>query len=252
MAKLHEITQWYDSYLKVQSIPDYPNAHNGLQVENNGTVQRIASAVDASLDSIQQAADQNIDLLIVHHGLFWQGVEMLKGSWRKKCQILLENNIAVYSSHIPLDIHPEIGNSTLLAKKIGLRNIQSCIPWKGVHLGITGEINAHRDELVAKIAEVTNNHPFSCLKGQEQIKDLLVISGGAGSQIKEVYSQGHRNFLTGESSQWTIPYAEDNEMNLILGGHYHTETFGVDALAALTIEKFPDLEHATIRSSNQL
>ena len=158
---LSSIVEWLDSYLDTKNIPDYPNAHNGLQAENNGTVTKVASAVDASLDSIREAVDQGVDLLIVHHGLYWQGVEMLTSSWKEKCELILNNNLAIYSSHIPLDAHPEVGNNVLLAEALGLQDITPCFPWKGIQLGMKGTLNQHRNELVQRMENTLGQKPVS-------------------------------------------------------------------------------------------
>ena len=251
-TKRREITNWLDTTLNHANIPDYPTAHNGLQVENNGEVKIIAAAVDASLDTIRIAAEQNVDLLIVHHGLFWQGVEMLTGSWREKCKILLDNNIAIYSSHIPLDIHPQFGNNVLLAKALGLTQIEHCINWKGIKIAVKGALNKNRDLFTNEISDLLNIQPHTCLRGDAYIEELYIITGGAGSQIKTIYETGGRSFLTGEGSQWTIPYAEEKEMNYFLANHYATELLGVEAIAKEASKGFLDSCPAIIKTKNQL
>jgi len=251
-TKLKQITTWLDDYLDHKNIPDYPNAYNGLQVENSGEVKVIATAVDASLDVIKQAAERNVDLLIVHHGLYWQGVEMLTGSWKKKCQLLLDNDIAVYSSHIPLDIHPEVGNNVLLAKELDLENIEHCINWKNIKVAVKGQFMKSGNELLNKLEELLGITPHSCLRGSDIIEELYIMTGGAGTQIRSIYENGGKNFLSGEGSQWTIPYAEEKEMNYILANHYATETFGVKKLGQLIVNKFQIQKLDFIASCNQL
>ena len=251
-TKLHKITSWLDDYLNHDSIADYPNAHNGLQVENSGNVQVVAAAVDASLDTIRKAAEENVDLLIVHHGLYWQGVEMLRGSWKEKCKLLLDNNIAVYSSHIPLDIHPEVGNNILLAKALGMTEIEHCIPWKNVNIGVKGKLNKNREQLKHSLTELLELEPFTCFRGENEIDELYLITGGAGTHLKEVYELGGKNFLSGEGSQWTVPYAEEKDMNYLLANHYATETFGVKELSKIIHEKFSTTQPTFFNSINQL
>ena len=251
-SPLQQITTWLDTYLNHAHTPDYPTAYNGLQVENNGEVSHIGCAVDASLDTIYQAIEQGVDLLLVHHGLYWQGVEMLTGSWREKCKLLLEHNIAVYSSHIPLDIHPEVGNNILLAQALGMQDITPCLPWKSINIALRGTLGIHRDELIERLTSITHVTPFTCLRGPEIIDDLFLITGGAGSQITEIHQLGGENFLTGEGTQWTVPYAEEKQMNYFLGNHYATETLGVKALADMIKTRFNLNKSTFLRTNNQL
>ncbi len=230
MAELSDINNWLDSLLNTKNIPDYTNAHNGLQVENDGQVSTICAAVDASLNAIEYAIENGVDLLIVHHGLYWQGVEMLKGAWKKKCELLLDNNIAVYSSHIPLDIHPKYGNNILFAQSLGLSDIKPCIDWRGVKLGLVGKANVHRDEFCAHAETLLNTSITTCLAGEEYLNEVYVITGGAGSELTNINKIGGKNFITGEGNHWNMVYAEENKMNLFLAKHYLTETFGIKAI----------------------
>lgn len=231
MAKLTEITTWLDDYLKTDSIQDYPNAYNGLQVENSGEIHSVGSAVDASLKSIRQAVDRKVDLLIVHHGLYWQGVEMLKGAWKEKCELLLENNIALYSSHLPLDVHPKAGNNVLLAQALGLKEITQCLPQRGINMAVKGYVDKNRDAFIQDVEKTLGKRPFYCLEGKNKIDELYIMTGGAGTEITKINEVGGKNFLSGEGSHWTIPYAEEQKMNYILATHYLTETLGVERIS---------------------
>ncbi len=248
MPNLLELTHFLDNYLNVKKTPDYPTAYNGLQAGEEKPIKTVAGAVDASYNSIKEAVDKGVDLLIVHHGLYWQGVEMLTKAWRKKCKLILESNIAIYSSHIPLDIHPEVGNSPLLAKHLGLKNITPCHPWKGINLAVKGSYGKTRDQLAEDLTRITGAPPTTCLAGPDTIDELVVITGGAGSEIAKIHDQGYSHYLSGEGSHWIMPYAEENELNLFLAGHYRTETFGVKAVCSLLNERFDlqtiNLSHA--------
>ena len=124
MAKLKTICTYLEKHLKLGTIPDYPNALNGLQLENGGEVKKIIAAVDACLPVVQEAVEQKADLLLVHHGMFWQGAQKIEGSQYEKLKLAMENRLAIYSAHIPLDVHPVSGNNVLLAKAIGLKNLK--------------------------------------------------------------------------------------------------------------------------------
>src|SRR3954464_8421288 len=111
MPLLSEIVDYANEYLRVDQIEDWPNALNGLQIENSGKVTKIGAAVDVSTRVLQEAAKRNVDLLIVHHGLFWPGLQSVTGALSRQLRFAFENDVALYSAHLPLDIHPEVGNN---------------------------------------------------------------------------------------------------------------------------------------------
>src|SRR5215217_2005033 len=120
MATLAEIVAYLDRELRTREVPDYPGALNGLQAENDGTVTHVAAAVDCSTVAVRAAATRGADLLLVHHGMFWGGAIPLLGAHYERAKLVVEKNIAVCSSHIPLDLHPAWGNNVLLASELGL------------------------------------------------------------------------------------------------------------------------------------
>lgn len=220
-----------DALLKANTIPDYPQALNGLQMENSGSsIKKIGAAVDASLSVIQEASKQGVDFLICHHGLFWQGTEKITGAYYKKIKILIEANIALYSAHIPLDIHPEFGNNILLANDLGVCLKKTFMPWKGIELGICGEVDESFTSFFSRVKALLGERVHCCAPMPQQVGTLGIITGGAGSQIKEAAKQGITTFLTGEGPHWSYPLAEELGVNVIYAGHYATETLGVCAL----------------------
>ncbi|HEY6206796.1 MAG TPA: Nif3-like dinuclear metal center hexameric protein, partial [Chthoniobacterales bacterium] len=122
MASLAEIVRYTDRFLRIAEIGDWDNALNGLQVENSGRVTKIGAAVDASTRALSEAAREDVDVLIVHHGLFWSGLRPVRGIWRRQLQIAFENDIALYSAHLPLDLHPQVGNNAQLARALRLKS----------------------------------------------------------------------------------------------------------------------------------
>src|SRR5213596_3317883 len=116
---LADLVRYLDGYLRVRDVPDAPQALNGLQVENAGEVTRLAAAVDLCDATVRLAAEQGADLLLVHHGLFWRGLSTISGPAYRRIAGLIRHNIALYSAHIPLDLHPEVGNNVILARKLG-------------------------------------------------------------------------------------------------------------------------------------
>ncbi|MGL5018508.1 MAG: Nif3-like dinuclear metal center hexameric protein, partial [Luteolibacter sp.] len=146
MSSLDQLVAHLNDELKTEKITDYPGAMNGLQLANSGRVVRIIAAVDASLAVIEAAAAGGPGLLIVHHGMFWQGAQPVTGAFYKKLKIAMDSDLAIYSSHLPLDVHPVYGNNTLLAKRIGLINPTPFLDQKGLSIGLRGQWQGTRIE----------------------------------------------------------------------------------------------------------
>lgn len=244
MAKLDEIVAYLDAELCVTEIKDYPGAMNGLQLANDGEVTRVFSAVDASLAVVEEAAKSG-GLLLVHHGIFWQGAQPLTGAYYRKIKAAMDGNLAIYSSHLPLDMHSELGNNILLAKAIGLKEISPILPKDGRPMGVAGTWEKTRDELVAAVEQAVSRPVTLCPGGRENIAGVAVITGGAGSEVARIAELGMDAFVTGEGPHWSFIEAEEREMNVIYAGHYATETFGVRALAECLAGRF-GLESAFI------
>lgn len=147
---LADVVGFLDERLDVAGIPDYPGALNGLQVEAPGPVERVAVAVDASTRTIRDAAAGGADLLVVHHGLFWDGVRPLTGYRHERIRTLVESGTALYSAHLPLDAHPEVGNAALLARRLGLEDLAPFGRWEGTTVGWKGAVSPTDEELSAR------------------------------------------------------------------------------------------------------
>lgn len=230
MKPLADLVREMDAELRTAEVPDYPNALNGLQLAStSGEVRRIASAVDACLPVIRQAVERGCDLLLVHHGLFWQGLQRLEGPAFDKLRVALEGGLAVYASHIPLDVHPRLGNNIRLCRALRLPSPRLFFSWKGIQLGLRAAVSIERSELLAR-AQKLLGPVHLCPGGPERVRNVGVITGGAGGEVAQAAREGIDTFLTGEGAHWTYPLAEELGVNLIYGGHYATETFGVQAL----------------------
>ena len=238
MAKLLTICNYLEKYLKLAEIPDYPDALNGLQLENGGEVKRIVASVDACLPVVRDAVKQKADLLLVHHGMFWRGAQKIEGSQYDKLKLAMENNLAIYSAHIPLDVHPALGNNVLLAKAIGLKNLKPFFEWQGIQLGMRSSTRIGRGSLVDRVRKAVGGEVHLCPGGPEKVSRVGVISGGAGAEIYAAAAEGIDTFITGEGPHWTYTSAEELGVNVIYGGHYATETFGVKALAKHLAAKY--------------
>ncbi len=237
MVALEQIIDELNTLLQVDEIPDYPPAHNGLQLANCGQVRKVAAAVDACFPVMEQAVALEADLLVVHHGMFWGGVQPITGSYHKKLKLALDHDLAVYSAHIPLDVHSEYGNNVLLARALGIDHVEPFFPWKGIQLGVRAEGEWSREALVAKVKEAVGGSTVHlCPGGPETIHHLGIITGGAGGEIATAAAEGIDTLVTGEGPHHSYTLAEELDVNLIYAGHYATETFGVKALAKLLSE----------------
>ena len=237
MADLKDIVAFLNTELRISEIDDYPGAMNGLQLENSGRVETIHSAVDASLAVVEEAAKKG-GLLLVHHGMFWQGAQPLTDAFYRKIKLAIEGDLAVYSCHLPLDFHPEIGNNILLAEKIGLTDVSPALLKNGWATAVTGRWSKSLDELVTAVDSAVGRKVVLCPGGKNKIERVAVITGGAGSEIAKVAQLGVDCFVTGEGPHWSFVEAEERNMNVIYAGHYATETFGVDRLGGAVAARF--------------
>jgi len=238
MASLTEIISYTDDFLRIREVGDWDNALNGLQIENSGRVTRIGAAVDVSTRVLSAAAKKNVDLLIVHHGLFWPGLQPVRSALRRQLQLAFENDIALYSAHLPLDVHPKVGNNAELVAALGLKSAQPFLEEKGQPVGLKARASMPRSELVRKLRKALNGPVKVFNFGPKQPRAIGIVTGGAGSEIYRVAQENIDTFITGEAPHWAAIAAEELGMNLLLGGHYVTEVFGVKALAAHLSKRF--------------
>ena len=238
MKKLHSITAHLDDFLKIKTIHDWPNALNGLQIENSGPVKKIAASVDACEFTIREAAARGASLLLVHHGLFWGGLQAVTGAHFQKIQTALAHDLAVYSAHLPLDMHPRVGNNALFCAALGLKKTEPFFFGKNQFIGLQARTTMSRDELLRRCEDATGSVVFLAPGGPEKVRRIGVVTGGAGGEIAKAAAEGVDTFITGEGPHHSYLLAEELGVNLIYAGHYATETFGVKALAAHVAKKF--------------
>jgi dinuclear metal center YbgI/SA1388 family protein len=248
-TSLAAIVQYCDRILRTKEIGDYDGIANGLQVENRGGVSRIAATVDASLATVKLAIAAKADLLLVHHGLFWSPSHPWIGKKYELLRLLIENNLAIYSSHLPLDAHPKLGNNAQLCAAIGLKRLQPFFASHGGAIGFQARGKISRTELAARLRRALGSEALLIPGGPEICERIGVVTGGAGDGVKQADAEGVDTFITGEGPHWTYALAEELGVNVFYGGHYATETFGVKALAADLARKFKVpwtfLEHPT-------
>lgn len=238
MAELRAVVDYLDGYLRVGDVPDYEDAQNGLQVANSGSVDRIAAAVDASERTIVEAVSRGCNLLLVHHGLFWGGGMKVTGRRYRKLQPLLSADVAVYSSHLPLDVHEEVGNCVVLARELGIEPEGRFASYRGADLGWWGRLEVKREVLAARLDEKLGGRVRMLPFGPEVVRRVGVITGGAGGLIEAAAAAGLDAYVTGEGAHHTYFDAEESGLNVFYGGHYATETWGVRALARHLEERF--------------
>jgi dinuclear metal center YbgI/SA1388 family protein len=237
--KLAELSDHIAAELRIAEIQDYPGALNGLQMENaKGEVAKIVAAVDATLPVMRKAVSAGADLLLVHHGMFWSGVQPWTGSVFQKMKLCLENGLAVYAVHLPLDFHPTLGNDVGLARAMGFEPCGNFMKTKGTDNGALIKTEMLRSEVVARLEKATGAKAHVCSGGPDTVRTIGIMTGGAGSEVATAANAGVDTFITGEGPHWSYTLAEELGVNILYGGHYATETFGVKALAAHLAERF--------------
>lgn len=243
-VSLSSIEEYLETLLAISTTPDYPPALNGVQVAHHGPVRRIAAAVDASQRTIAMAAAANANLLLVHHGLFWNGLRPIVGPHEARIRALFSHDIAVYSAHLPLDAHFTFGNSALLARELGLTVSGGFAKYQHIFCGVRGESDVATEELATRVsawaATLDHQTVVSPLPSGHRTRRWAICSG-SGAQVetlREAYACGVDTLIVGEGPHWSAVDAEEHGLVIIYAGHYATETFGVKALAAHLGERY--------------
>ncbi len=237
MASLQKIAAFCDKRTRRHEIKDFKGACNGLQFENKGVIQKVGASVDAGLIPFQKAVDRNVDLLIVHHGMYWSPLQPITGVKFQKVNTLLNGGLAVYSSHLPLDCHSEIGNNALLAKEIGLQPTGTFLDYEGTDIGLITE-GISRLDLIEKLQKTFDDKVQSIEFGSEKPNKIAILTGSGSSAVSELKRIGVDTLITGELRQNHYNQAQEEGLNLYLCGHYATEVYGVCALAKEISQKF--------------
>ncbi|MEJ2217320.1 MAG: Nif3-like dinuclear metal center hexameric protein [Gemmatimonadota bacterium] len=236
--RLDELVAYLDEYLAVADVPDYAGALNGLQVANEGEVTRMAVAVDASEATVAAAVDADCDLLLVHHGLFWDGNRPVTGRRYRRLKPLLDGGVAVYSAHLPLDVHDEVGNNAVLARELGVEVLGRFGVFEGFEIGVWGRLEETRAGLKDRLKALLGGAVKLLPGGPERLERVGVLTGGGGGEIGAAIDAGLDAYVTGEGSHHTYFDAMEGGINVYYGGHYATEVWGVRALAAHLESRF--------------
>lgn len=241
---LKELDDYFNAFLHKENYTA-DSSRNGLQIQNSAPskkqITKVAFAVDACEATVKAAAKAGAQLLFVHHGLFWNDVETLTGSFYKRIKPFLENDMALYASHIPLDANNPYGNNYGLASRIKLEELQPFGEWRGMCIGVKGVLpKPLAIDKLQKAVMIKGQKPLRVLPfGKTTIKTVGIISGGAGGDVYQAIRDGLDAYITGEVNHDLYHYIEESGMNMIAMGHYQSETVGV----SLVREKLETEKH---------
>jgi dinuclear metal center YbgI/SA1388 family protein len=233
---LEAIANHLDALLNTSAVPDYPGAWNGIQVEHEGPVRQCAVAVDASLRTIQGAVDAGANLLVVHHGLFWSASRPLRGPFYQRTRLLFDHDVAVYSSHLPLDLHPSLGNNALFARALGLEPTRGFARFQSIDVGVMGDSDVDTATLIQQADAIARREGGTVItigaEPDRRTRRWAICTGAGASSdtIAEAVAAGVDTLIVGEGAHHTGVEAQELGITVIYAGHYATETFGVRAL----------------------
>ena len=237
MIKLADLVAYCDRRTRRAGFKDFPGAFNGLQMANDGRVTRIGAAVDAGLVPFQQAIAAGVDLLIVHHGMYWDMPRSKKRPSHPRIATLKHGNCALYSSHLPLDAHPQIGNNALLARQLGLKVQRGFLPLAGRNIGCIAASRLTRAALRKRL-EALYPRVIAIEYGSRSPREIAFCSGSGRSAVPALLPAGVDTLVTGELREEHFNRAQEEKLNLYCCGHYATEVHGVKALAAELAKEF--------------
>jgi dinuclear metal center YbgI/SA1388 family protein len=244
MTQLAEIAAFLDELLQIASIPDYPGALNGVQLANRGEIDRVATAVDFSSATIAGAIESRARLILVHHGMFWGGAQPIVGHRFERMRALIENDVAVYSAHLPLDMHPELGNNALLAKRLGLVPSSGFATFQGKSIGLSGASALPTRVLAERVGELSKEFGGSLVTtpfDSERMTRTWGLCSGSGADsatLREAAERGLDTIIVGEGPHHSAVEARELGMVVLYAGHYATETLGVRALGDAVASRF--------------
>ncbi len=233
---LAEIDRWLGDCLDISAMASRDSSLNGLQVARRvPEVSKVAFAVDAAMESFRRAADWGAQLLVVHHGILWDGQQRVTGNLYDRMRFLLEKDLALYAAHLPLDAHPEVGNNAGIARQLGLIDLKPFGAYKGAALGWKGVFAdaIPLDEVVSRLT-ARQGEPLRMLPfGPPLVKSVGVISGDAPWGAAQAAAEGLDAYVTGEPAHEIYHHCLEQRIHAIFAGHYHSESYGVQSLAGL-------------------
>ncbi|NOX62366.1 MAG: Nif3-like dinuclear metal center hexameric protein [Chloroflexi bacterium] len=229
--KRDELVQYLDELLEIRLIPDY--GPQGLQIEGRDKVNKLAVAVDAAHPAIDRALEIGADMLIVHHGVFWGGPKRIAGAFGRKVRRFIQADLNLYAAHLALDCHPTLGNNAELCRLLELEAADAYFNYKGRDIGVIAEPIGLLtfEELVQRFGETIGPPLRVDAFGPARVRRVAVCSGNAIRSLEEAHERGCDAMITGETDYTMVHMPAELGMNVIYGGHYATETLGVQALA---------------------
>ena len=243
---LNQLNDYFNDFLKKENFPADPS-RNGIQIQNrepdSKEIKKVAFAVDACQATARLAAEKGCDALVVHHGLFWGGCETITESFYKRISTFINNDLALIAYHLPLDANIPYGNNAGLAARLELTDLETFGEWRGMTIGVRGNLPAALtiEEVTEKVL-APGEKPLAILPfGKKEIRTVGIISGGATEDVEQAIELGLDAYITGETSHELYHYVEECGMNMICGGHYQTETLGVN-LVKEKLEKEKGIE----------
>lgn len=237
MADRDAIVRLLDETLRTGQIKD--SSCNGLQVQGAEQIRRVGLAVDACLEAYEKAAAQRCQMLIVHHGLIWRGLTNVTGRNYKHVRYLIEHDLNLYASHLPLDMHEQYGNNILLARMLALKNIQPFGNYHDMMIGFQGQLPkpASLKSLADNLSRRLGGKAMILPHGVQKIRSVGIVSGGAGDMIEQSAAAKLDCCITGEPVHFAYQLARDLGSNVLFLGHYHSEKLGVQALGKLLTDE---------------
>ena len=232
-----QLSHYLDNLLEINSIRDAPHALNGLQIQNQGEIKKIGLAVDLCKATIELALEKQCQMLFVHHGAFWSGLQPIRGKHYEKLSAMMQGNLGLYSAHIPLDLHPAYGNNRALADLIGLENLESFGEYDGIKIGFKGSLPAISSEKLGQVLEQKLDSQVKVI-GKGEVKTVGLVTGGAADIVRQAIQEGLDCYITGEGANHHFHEATEGNCILIFAGHYATETGGVKSVGKHLKEKF--------------
>ena len=240
MAACAELIGYLDSLLDPSSYDDY--GPNGLQIPGKDEIESLATGVSANAELFARAREQGVDLVLVHHGLFWAGPpRALDQTSKRRLQLLFDADIALAAYHLPLDGHLEVGNNALLARAIGAGDIAPFAVHKRATVGVRARFadpGIAPAELVARVHAATGREPLAFTAGPDPVRTIGIASGAGADHLEDAIAADLDAFVTGEPAERSMSRAQEAEVHFLAAGHYATETFGVRALGERLAGRF--------------
>jgi dinuclear metal center YbgI/SA1388 family protein len=240
MALLNEMLAELDRLLEPDSFTDH--GPNGLQVQGCAEVTHVATGVSATLELFERAIDAGAQLILTHHGLFWDGDDArVVGVLRDRLRLLLGADVSLVAYHLPLDAHPVLGNNALIAAGLGLEGRRPFAVHRGREIGVRAtapDAGITPAELVARVAALTARQPLALMHGPELIRSVGIVSGGGARNVHDAIAAGLDAFITGEPAEWASALARESRIHFLAAGHHATETFGPRALGEHLASRF--------------